>query len=51
LLPIKKTDAFEHPEVFERVGLLVNKPPGQSRVAVQLVIRPTSAWYFLGAGL
>jgi hypothetical protein len=24
----KKADVGEHPEVFDRVGLLVNKPPG-----------------------
>jgi hypothetical protein len=24
----KKADAVEHPEVFDRVGLLVNGPPG-----------------------
>jgi hypothetical protein len=24
----KKADAAEHPQVFDRVGLLVNEPPG-----------------------
>jgi len=24
----KKADVVEHPEVFDHVGLLVNKPPG-----------------------
>ena len=24
----KKTDVWEHPGVFEHVGLLVNEPPG-----------------------
>jgi hypothetical protein len=24
----KKADAAEHPEAFDHVGLLVNKPPG-----------------------
>jgi hypothetical protein len=24
----KKTDVSEHPEVFDHVGLLVNRPPG-----------------------
>jgi len=28
----KKTDAVEHPGVFDRVGLLVNKPPGMTGV-------------------
>ncbi len=26
----KKTDVVEHPEVFDHVGLLFNKPPGQA---------------------
>jgi hypothetical protein len=26
----KKADVAEHPEVFDHVGLLVNKPPGQA---------------------
>jgi hypothetical protein len=24
----KKADVFEHPEVFDHVGLLINEPPG-----------------------
>ena len=35
----KKTDAVEHQKVSNRVGLLFDEPPGQSRVAPQLVIR------------
>jgi hypothetical protein len=35
----KKADAVEHGEVFDRVGLLVNEPPGNGRVALHLVIR------------
>jgi hypothetical protein len=26
----KKADVFKHPQVFDHVGLLVNKPPGES---------------------
>jgi hypothetical protein len=26
----KKTDEVKHPEVFDLVGLLVNKPPGSA---------------------
>jgi hypothetical protein len=37
----KKADVAEHPEVFHHVGLLLNEPPGKSRVALQLVIRLT----------
>ena len=29
----KKADAAEHPEVFHRVGLLFNEPPGTGRAA------------------
>ena len=36
----KKADAAEHPEVFHRVGLLTNEPPGTSRVALYSVFRP-----------
>ena len=28
----KKTDVFEHPEVFDHVGLLVNEPLGTSEL-------------------
>src|SRR4029453_11497815 len=35
----KKADVAEHPEVFDHVGLLVNKPPGTGRGALQLVVR------------
>jgi hypothetical protein len=35
----KKADVAEHPEVFRHVGLLTNKPPGNGRVALYLVIR------------
>jgi len=35
----KKADVAEHPEVFDHVGLPVNEPPGQSRIALHLVIR------------
>jgi len=28
----KKADVVEHPEVFDHVGLLVNKPPGMTGV-------------------
>ena len=37
--PQKKTDVAEHPEVFDHVGILVNEPPRQDRVALCLVIR------------
>jgi hypothetical protein len=30
--PIKKADVVEHREVFDHVGLLVNKPPGMAGV-------------------
>jgi hypothetical protein len=36
----KKADVAEHPKVFGHVGLLFNEPPGQSRVALHMVIRP-----------
>jgi hypothetical protein len=35
----KKAGAVEHPEVFDRAGLLVNEPPGYGWVALQSVIR------------
>ena len=35
----KKADVAEHPQVFGHVGLLVNEPPGLSRVALYLVVR------------
>ena len=38
----KKADVAEHPKVFGHVGLLFNESPGQSRVALHLVIRPLS---------
>jgi hypothetical protein len=28
----KKADVVKHPEVFDHVGLLVNKPPGKAGV-------------------
>jgi hypothetical protein len=28
----KKADVAEHPEAFDHVGLLVNKPPGRARL-------------------
>jgi hypothetical protein len=28
----KKADVAEHPEVFDHVGLLVNKPPGRAEL-------------------
>jgi hypothetical protein len=38
MINIEKADALEHSLVFERVGLLVNGPPGD-RAALHLVIR------------
>ena len=35
----KKADAAEHPEVFHRVGLLTNQPPGVDRAALYSVFR------------
>jgi hypothetical protein len=35
----KKADMAEHPKESCHVGLLVNEPPGKSRVALHLVIR------------
>jgi hypothetical protein len=35
----KKADAAKYPEVFHRVGLLINQPLGINRVAVYLVFR------------
>ena len=35
----KKAAVAEHPEVFDHAGLLVNGPPGRSRVALHLVAR------------
>jgi hypothetical protein len=35
----KKADVAEHSQAFDHVGLLVNKPPGQGRVALHLVVR------------
>ena len=35
----KKADVVEYPEEFDHVGLLVNRPPGHSRVALSLVVR------------
>jgi hypothetical protein len=28
----KKADVAEHPQVFDRVGLLVNEPPGTAEL-------------------
>jgi len=35
----KKNDVAEHPAVFSHVGILVNEPPGPSRIARYLVIQ------------
>ena len=35
----KKADVEEHPEVLPHVGLLVNRPPRNNRVALYLVVR------------
>jgi hypothetical protein len=35
----KKADVAEHPQVFDHVGLLIDGPPGLSRVAPHLVFR------------
>src|ERR1700733_6602823 len=35
----KKADVAEHPQVFDHVGLLIDGPPGLSRVAPHLVLR------------
>jgi hypothetical protein len=47
----KKTDVVKHPEVFDHVGLLVNKPPGTSRVALHLVFRRLRFKTEIGANL
>ena len=33
----KKADVAQHPKVLSHVGLLVNEPPGQGRIALYLV--------------
>jgi hypothetical protein len=41
----KKADVVKHPQAFHYVGLLVNRPPGSSRVAFHLVIRQLQIVY------
>jgi hypothetical protein len=37
--PQKKPGVVEHLQAFDHAGLLVNEPPGLSRVALHLVVR------------
>ena len=45
----KKTDVAERPKAFHHVGLLVNEPPGPSRVALYYSHPKTSLKILIGA--